>query len=275
MVSWFESRSRSGTHEKSLPRSRHMLSQVTETHKKIMGKKEEKVKFVDCSNCESRIGAEVLASCNLSDKDSGVELIVYLLKCPVCALPICAVSEVELVASEERDGNIVGEWEEGLLERVWPYPKKDFFGLPTLVKQSLEEAEKCFDAKANLACSVMCRRTLETLCVDLGLLKRSLPENLQELKTKGIIDGRLAEWGEALRWMGNIGAHASKGHINKQDARDILDFTVAICDYVYILTDKYEKFKVRQQKKIVQFSPPKVNPTERSQQTNFEIINPS
>ena len=217
-----------------------------------MEKQEEKIKFVDCSNCESRIGAEVLTSCHFSDEDSGVELIIYLLKCPVCALPICAVSEVELTGKIDENGEIAGEWEEGLLERVWPFPKKHFFELPTSVKQSLEEAEKCFDAKANLACSVMCRRTLEVLCVDLGLLNKSLPENLQELKTKGIIDGRLSEWGETLRQMGNIGAHANKGHISKQDARDILDFTVAICEYVYILTDKYEKFRMRQQKQQVQ-----------------------
>jgi hypothetical protein len=216
-----------------------------------MEKEKDKIKFVDCSNCESKIGAEILASSHLYDDESDTNLEVYLLKCPVCSLPICAVSEWEINGVLE-NGKVVGKFEEGILERVWPYPKKHFFELPTSVKQSIEEAEKCFDAKANLACTVMCRRTLEALCVDLGVENRSLPDKLQELKTRGIIDGRLAEWGETLRKMGNIGAHANKGHIGKQDARDMLDFTIAICEYVYILTNKYEKFRERQQKQPVQ-----------------------
>lgn len=234
-----------------------------------MGEKEEKIKFVDCPSCESRIGAEVLSSCDFYDEESGVSLIVYLLKCPICALPICAVSEVEMMGVTDKNGELTPEWEEGLLDRVWPYPKKSFFELPDSVRQSLEEAEKCFNAKANLACSVMCRRTLEALCVDFGLLNRSLPENLRELKAKEIIDGRLSEWGETLRQMGNIGAHANKGHISKQDARDILDFTAAICEYVYILTNKYEKFRVRQQKQQIQPAS-KITPTETGQKKTVE-----
>lgn len=215
-----------------------------------MDKQKEKIKFIDCPDCESKIGAEILSSSSFSEEESGVTLVVYLLKCPICSLPICAVSEIELGGTIEEP-----EWEEGLLERVWPYPKKNFLDLPTSVKQSLEEAEKCFNVNANLACSVMCRRTLESLCVDLDVLGKSLPDKLKELKMKGVIDGRLAEWGEALRQMGNIGAHASNNHINKQDARDILDFTIAICEYVYTLTGKYEEFRKRQQRQQFQFPP--------------------
>ncbi|XOB41335.1 MAG: DUF4145 domain-containing protein [Candidatus Nealsonbacteria bacterium] len=224
-----------------------------------MDKQKEKIKFIDCPTCESKVGAEVLSGISFFDEGPDVTLVVYLLKCPVCSLPICAVSEMEI-------GGVIDnpEWEEGLLERVWPYPKKNFFDLPTSVKQSLEEAGKCFNVNANLACSVMCRRTLESLCVDLAVSAKSLPDKLKELKTEGIIDGRLAEWGEALRQMGNIGAHASKKHISKQDARDVLDFTIAICDYVYTLTGKYDKFKERQQKKQIQ-SMSKINPTETHQ----------
>lgn len=161
-----------------------------------MDEQEEKIKFIDCPDCESKIGAEILSSSIFFEKEVDITLKIYLLKCPVCNLPICAVSEIEIGGTIDDP-----EWEEGPLERVWPYPKKHFYDLPTSVKQSLEEAEKCFNVNANLACSVMCRRALESLCVDLGVLDKSLPDKLKELKTKGIIDGRLAEWGEALRQM--------------------------------------------------------------------------
>lgn len=212
-----------------------------------MDKQKEKIKFIDCPECESKIGAEILSSSDFFEEEIGVNFVVYLLKCPICSLPICAVSEIEISGTIEEP-----EWEEGILERVWPYPKKHFSDLPTSVKQSLEEAEKCLSVNANLACSVMCRRTLESLCVDLDVLGKSLPDKLKELKTKGVIDGRLAEWGEALRQMGNIGAHVSNNHISKQDATDILDFTIAICEYVYTLTGKYEEFKKRQQRQQTQ-----------------------
>ena len=212
-----------------------------------MKEKEGKIRFINCPNCESRVAAEVLGSSSHWDDDISIGVKVYLLSCPVCKLPICAVSE------EEPD-LVDSEWQlvEGPLERVWPYPKKSFFDVPTSVKQSLEEAEKCFSANANLACTVMCRRTLEAVCVELGLTNKSLVDNLQELRVKGIIDGRLFDWSQTLRQMGNIGAHANKGHISKQDARDTLDFTMAICEYVYELSNKYEKFKARQQKQPLQ-----------------------
>ena len=50
------------------------------------------------------------------------------------------------------------------------------------------------------------------------------------------------EWSEALRKERNIGAHAIETEINRQDANDIPDFAVAICEYVYVLTDKYNTY---------------------------------
>ena len=55
--------------------------------------------------------------------------------------------------------------------------------------------------------------------------------------------------GEALRNRRNIGAHASDENISREDASDILDFTIAICEYVYVLTQKYDEFKKREKKK--------------------------
>lgn len=34
----------------------------------------------------------------------------------------------------------------------------------------------------------------------------------------------------------------NKTKINRQDANDIPDFAVAICEYVYVLTDKYNTY---------------------------------
>lgn len=70
-------------------------------------------------------------------------------------------------------------------------------------------------------------------------------KGLGELKAQGVIDQRLFDWAEALRKERNIGAHASDEDTTKENAQDILDFTVAIFDYVYTLSDKYAKYIAR------------------------------
>lgn len=216
-------------------------------------------KIVDCPDCGSRVGARVIASESFQPGDFD-PIIVCLVKCPSCGLPICAISEVEFVPQENSNGELVGEWEESSLERVWPYPKKTFSSeVPKLVRNSLEEAERCFDARAYMACAVMCRRSLEALCKNHSVVQGSLSESMRELKERAVIDGRLLDWGEALRRAGNIGAHASDKDIKREDARDVLDFTIAICEYVYVLTDRYQRFQARQ-KKVAPLEKP--NPTD-------------
>jgi len=90
---------------------------------------------------------------------------------------------------------------------------------------------------ALVECKV-CHNTL------LGL--KTLASGLKYLKDKEIIDGRLYEWGEALRSARNLGAHASTEKVSREDARDLLDFSVAICEYVFVLNAKFARFKDRQ-----------------------------
>jgi len=70
-------------------------------------------------------------------------------------------------------------------------------------------------------------------------------KGLAELKAKGVIDDRLHNWAEALRKERNIGAHASDSDITHEDASDVVDFTIAIFDYVYTLSEKYELYMNR------------------------------
>lgn len=52
-----------------------------------------------------------------------------------------------------------------------------------------------------------------------------------------------------LRDKRNIGAHASGEDVSREDAADVLDFTIAICEYVYVLTHRYKRFKRREAKR--------------------------
>ncbi|MGN7982249.1 DUF4145 domain-containing protein [Burkholderia sp. 22313] len=59
------------------------------------------------------------------------------------------------------------------------------------------------------------------------------------------VERGVSTWADALRVERNIGAHASDVQTTREDAQDIIDFTVAIFEYVYTLADKYERYLER------------------------------
>ena len=60
-----------------------------------------------------------------------------------------------------------------------------------------------------------------------------------------IINHQLFEWANELRLSGNEAAHNIESTFTNNDAKDILDFTIAILDYSYSFQDKFLKFKER------------------------------
>lgn len=94
----------------------------------------------------------------------------------------------------------------------------------------------------------MSGRTLEGVCNHYLPKSKNLADGIKGLKEKGIIDDRLFHWGEELRKHRNIGAHATDEKISKEDAKDLLDFVNAICEYVFVLTGRFNKFMERKAK---------------------------
>ena len=92
----------------------------------------------------------------------------------------------------------------------------------------------------------MVRRTLEGACQLQGVKpKTSLAKGLDELKERGLIDGTLAEWADALRIAGNRGAHFSDEMVSREDAEDALGFAEAFLDHIYVQRKRFEEFKKR------------------------------
>ncbi len=131
----------------------------------------------------------------------------------------------------------------------YPAPRRLSAAVPRRLRSAFEEARKCFAAKAYTATLVMVRRALEGTCDDQGATKRTLAESLKELQAKGRIDGTLAEWANLLRVVGNEGAHFTGEEGTAQDAEDALDFAEALLDHLYVLRQRFEDFKGRQEKR--------------------------
>jgi len=128
---------------------------------------------------------------------------------------------------------------------VFPAQHRLSLQIPRPLRREWEEARDCFEAKAYTATVVMVRRTLEGTCARQGIKARTLAASLTELKTQGLIDGMLAEWADALRVLGNQGAHYTGKPVRRADAEDSLSFAEALLDHLYVLRQRFEDFKAR------------------------------
>ena len=72
-----------------------------------------------------------------------------------------------------------------------------------------------------------------------------LGEGIKELKDRNIIDQRLYDWSQQLQAFRNIAAHPDETEISREDDEDLQSFVYAIVEYIYDLTERYEEFKER------------------------------
>jgi hypothetical protein len=191
--------------------------------------------ILECRHCEAAVNVEELF---FYDDTYEVDPPAKwtLGKCPRCKFPMLAV--------QEDFGN---GWEGPL--RVFPPQDKQLGrSIPAPIRQAYREAVLCLKAKAFTASAIMCRKTLEGLCAEHNVKGRNLAQSLKALKAKGLIDGALVEWAEALRNFGNEAAHDVKITISPQDARDIIAFTEALIEYVFTFRDQFARFQERRKK---------------------------
>lgn len=189
---------------------------------------------IDCPHCSVRANASVRGSVHYSESDSSV----ILAQCPSC--------EGALLGTAELFQNEQNDWQYDHAVRVWPAPAsvEVSASIPLNARRDIKDAQKCIAHGIYSAAAVLCGKALERLAKEKAPAK-NLAASLDALKTNGVIDERLSLWATALRKERNIGAHASDEEISKENAQDVLDFTIAIFEYVYTLSEKYAEFMAR------------------------------
>jgi Domain of unknown function (DUF4145) len=131
--------------------------------------------------------------------------------------------------------------------RVYPPQDRQLSQLiPESLREAHDEARKCFHAKSWIGAVAMSGRTLEGACKLHGVTKGILQDKLEEMKKRGLIDGRLWEWAETLRGVRNAASHFNDEPVTKQDAEDALAYySEALLDYLYVLKARFEEMKKR------------------------------
>jgi hypothetical protein len=197
--------------------------------------------ITECPYCDSKVDCEEKGHVDIDLEHTGTPTKVVLLECKVCENALLGMSEVVQTGHDE--------WEWDTASRLWPAPETEVdWEIPEIARNSLIEAKICFKARAYSACAVMCGRAIEGVCKNHDPKTKTLAAGLKKLRDDRIIDSRLYEWGEALRENRNLGAHATTEKVSKDDAKDLLDFSAAICEYVFVLNAKWERFQKRRKK---------------------------
>lgn len=193
--------------------------------------------IIECVGCQALVDANVVASYEYFDPEDGPPVQQYsFLKCPNCECPSLAI--------QEDYGN---GWDTPY--RLYPAQENQLnVSIPEPIRNAYAEARSCFKTKAYTAAAIMCRKTLEAICAEHGAIGRTLVSALKEMKEKGVIESRLYEWADALRISGNEAAHDVTITVLAEDARDVLEFTNALLEYVFTFRDKFEAFKQRRAK---------------------------
>ncbi|MGW3951338.1 DUF4145 domain-containing protein [Streptomyces sp. NPDC004752] len=194
-----------------------------------------------CPHCEK----PTLATVTSEARGGGYEEPPYLLelaRCGHCQDPFLVIEED------------YGQGWDGDPLVVWPQQRRPLsYKVPAALRREHDEARQCFKSKAYTATAVMVRRTLEGVCLDRGMSNaggrpKPLFKMLEQMKDDGKIDGRLFEWAQELRVLGNQGAHFTGTVVSRQDAEDGLALAEALLDYLYVLSVQFAEFKARRGK---------------------------
>lgn len=146
----------------------------------------------------------------------------------------CGVCSSHALLAEPSDGGAA------YLQLYPPRPELTSLSLPVKVEKSYAEAKKCAEAGVWLATAVMVRRTLEAVGKEFDSTAKGLFDGLKKMRDSGVISEEMWKWGEALRFIGNIGAHPSDDDITPQDGREAIEFLDAIIEIIYHLRPKFQ-----------------------------------
>lgn len=121
--------------------------------------------------------------------------------------------------------------------------------VPEDIRAAFDEACKAYRAALYNSSAIMCRKTIDGVCAAHGIATGNLAASLKKMLDEDIIDDRLHEWSTVLRHLGNGAAHDIAVTTTQPDAKDAIEFTNAILDYLFSYRDRFEEFKKRRQVK--------------------------
>jgi hypothetical protein len=211
-----------------------------------------------CGHCGNKTLMEVISEgTHRKYIDDGSELEYYkswedykiqTLLCPNCE-DFNIIKFVENWDSNKVEMCYPPEW---VTEIIYLYPLLKEFADNSLkaqdIRDTFQEARTCFQGELYTSSLVMCRKTIEMLCLYFKIEDPyKLHGKLTRMREKDIIDNKFYEWANALKSFGDEAVHTSE-KFSKEDAQDILDFTYALVEYCIDFDYKFQQLLERRGK---------------------------
>jgi hypothetical protein len=126
----------------------------------------------------------------------------------------------------------------------WPLPDSAPVdkSIPAGIAETYSEGSRCLAARAPSGASVMYRRTIEGIVKDKGSKKairqltesRDLAGAIKIMGNEGALPDAIAEWGEEVRGLGNVGGHLDPFEVvDLEQATDLSKLVRAMLHYLY------------------------------------------
>jgi hypothetical protein len=154
------------------------------------------------------------------------------------------------ICPDRQCGSVVFFW--GNLSKdleIYPSPKMNFRvqHVPQQIREDAEEALRCNSVSAWKATITMCRRVVQSTCIDKNASGSDLKTQIENLKKAGTIDDTLEQWAHQIRFFGNFGAHPDPafGSITKDDATVMIEFMELFLVRVYEMPEKINQARTR------------------------------
>jgi hypothetical protein len=117
--------------------------------------------------------------------------------------------------------------------------------IPDEIKPDFKEALRCRWVDAYNATVEMCRRALESSCLQLGVDTSklgTLEKMIDWVHGQGKITTPLKDMAHKIRLGGDRGAHPSERIMQKEDADAVIEFTREYFDHVYVMPARMANF---------------------------------
>jgi hypothetical protein len=213
-----------------------------------------------CEHCGNKTLMKEIANKTYIHTDANPEeMSVEQMKYTWMILVCCICNNVNIIEDSvwsEDEGEFTGMYDQNG-DEIWTgiIPKRkylyrsfkdfsDLQGLSPQIKRTYQDALNCFKLELYTPTVIMCRKTIECLCViDLRIREPyNLSDKIQRMLDEKYIDQMLYDWANTLNQFGNNAVHQFK-IFNRDEARHILDFTYALIEYCLDFQYKFEKLK--------------------------------
>jgi hypothetical protein len=202
----------------------------------MVDEKQKTTDFLRCGHCGNHAPMDIVAEYYLSMKptydDPFDEYYSYprpeegyyyeLLLCLACK----EVTLWKYFDADYMDGDDIR------FETLYPPSVLRLHKLPPQIQQAYKIALKVRVIDAN-AYAVLIGRILEMICEDRQATGKNLYDKLSDLAKKDEIPEKLVGVAHSLRQLRNLGAHASRGKLTREEIPILDDLCRAILEYVY------------------------------------------